>query len=542
MIDIKTERSVYDEALLSERLSSPHTPTVWWRTEVAPSLLVKAARFAPLFVVGSVILAAARAMLSGNSWMIYFEDDFYYYLKIAQHLAHGSGSTFNGIVATNGYHPLWLLLLTAFSRFSSDPRAIFLFVATMTMISTVATFALARIVLARAGMGYVLRQMLASYVAIYALHVFYTGMEVILAVPLVFLAIVIAGRREYWQAGFWPACSLGLVVSAMVSARLDLMLFAGLLLVGALANSGIRRSLTAKQLAGIALGLAPLALYFMVNHFEFGIWLPVSGMAKQMKFNHWPTLRPWLTPYSPNVNNRLNQLPIHLAILCLPLVWKRLSATERVIFPAALLFPFVYVFFLSCISDWQLWLWYLYPLRAALCVSFAIFWKWPPTGRILRTNAMAVAVLIVLAGEFVSSKWWTDVQPALHDAAVDIQGFARTHPGTYAMGDRSGMVAYLIPYPVVQTEGLVMDREYLERMRRQEPLLPALAAMHVRYYVGTSWVPYTGCFHAVEPFQAGKTSAHMEGDLCSQPVGSFQHENFRTRIFDLEKEPGTIVR
>lgn len=38
-------------------------------------------------------------------------DDGYYYLKIAQSIAHSMGSTFDGVNPTNGYHPLWLLSL-----------------------------------------------------------------------------------------------------------------------------------------------------------------------------------------------------------------------------------------------------------------------------------------------------------------------------------------------------------------------------------------------------------------------------------------------
>ena len=34
-------------------------------------------------------------------------DDAYYYFQIAREIAHGHGSTFNGIDLTNGYHPLW---------------------------------------------------------------------------------------------------------------------------------------------------------------------------------------------------------------------------------------------------------------------------------------------------------------------------------------------------------------------------------------------------------------------------------------------------
>src|SRR5687768_10682139 len=40
-----------------------------------------------------------------------FMDDFYYYALIARSLADGDGSTFTGVVETNGYQPLWQFLL-----------------------------------------------------------------------------------------------------------------------------------------------------------------------------------------------------------------------------------------------------------------------------------------------------------------------------------------------------------------------------------------------------------------------------------------------
>jgi hypothetical protein len=39
-------------------------------------------------------------------------DDAYYYFTIARNLAAGLGSTFDGLAPTNGYHPLFLLLVT----------------------------------------------------------------------------------------------------------------------------------------------------------------------------------------------------------------------------------------------------------------------------------------------------------------------------------------------------------------------------------------------------------------------------------------------
>ena len=37
-------------------------------------------------------------------------DDAFYYFQIGHELAHGHGSTFNGLDHTNGYHPLWQLI------------------------------------------------------------------------------------------------------------------------------------------------------------------------------------------------------------------------------------------------------------------------------------------------------------------------------------------------------------------------------------------------------------------------------------------------
>jgi len=38
-------------------------------------------------------------------------DDAYYYFTIARNIAHGLGPTFDTLTPTNGFHPLWLLML-----------------------------------------------------------------------------------------------------------------------------------------------------------------------------------------------------------------------------------------------------------------------------------------------------------------------------------------------------------------------------------------------------------------------------------------------
>lgn len=52
--------------------------------------------------------------------MLNVPDDTFHYLKIAQNIAAGYGSTFDGFHPTNGYHPLWMGLLIPLFRALPD--------------------------------------------------------------------------------------------------------------------------------------------------------------------------------------------------------------------------------------------------------------------------------------------------------------------------------------------------------------------------------------------------------------------------------------
>ena len=188
---------------------------------------------------------------------------------------------------------------------------------------------------------------------------------------------------------------------------------------------------------------------------------------------------------------------------------------------------------LSIRSDWQLWGWYLYPFRTALAISFALFVTLPGLRQLLSNRVVATLLVLIVLLDLHSVVWRTAGRETIYGAALDIQRFASTHPGTYAMGDRSGMPAWLIPDPIVQTEGLVMDRSFLEQIRTAQPLLPTLARYNTRYYIGTAQQPLSGCFHAAEPWQAGPASPHMQADLCQPPLATFHYGDWYTFVFDL---------
>jgi hypothetical protein len=124
----------------------------------------------------------------------------------------------------------------------------------------------------------------------------------------------------------------------------------------------------------------------------------------------------------------------------------------------------------------------------------------------------------------------------MYQTAIFVKQFSATHPGIYAMGDRAGMVSYLLPYPLVQTEGLVMDRDFLDLIKRRTPLREVLDKYGVRYYISIATKPYTGCYEASEPFEAGPQSPHMLAEFCEQPVTEFTDtDGIKTLIFRLDE-------
>jgi hypothetical protein len=86
---------------------------------------------APAYAAGAWAVAAATALAIGapavglgpEALADRFHDDAFYYFTIARHLSAGEGFTFDGIHATNGFHPLWLCLLVPIFRVVPGPFA-----------------------------------------------------------------------------------------------------------------------------------------------------------------------------------------------------------------------------------------------------------------------------------------------------------------------------------------------------------------------------------------------------------------------------------
>lgn len=165
-----------------------------------------------------------------NRWFI--RDDAYYYFKVAQNIAEGHGSTFDGINPTNGYHPLWLLLcipIFALARFDLilPLRILLLVQAALSAATGILLYRLTAHVLSRP-VGVVIA--LAWVTNSYLHETMYTvGLETGLAAFFVTLLLYLIFQQEQ-RRGQRPPSTNEIVLIAIVAvltllSRLDLIFF-----------------------------------------------------------------------------------------------------------------------------------------------------------------------------------------------------------------------------------------------------------------------------------------------------------------------------
>lgn len=482
-----------------------------------------------------------------NALPAFYSDDFFYYLKVAESIVTRHLSTFDGSTPTNGYHPLWMVTLVGLLMFFNG-KAFFLALGVFTTSAVMALFFLTRTLCQIYKASPPVSTLTSLLVCLWAEKLMKTGMEIIIAIPLLFAVAIYVSRAEFrWATR--QCLMYGFLSSMAILARLDVALFFVLLLsfqVLAARRDGLAQWL--RRGALFAAGGFVLPVYLGINYLCFGALTPISSAAKHLKPGIAPSLIPAVTLVrgmlpAEHYGSWLFVFPLFISFLGLLFLIDQLSSRQGSFTPlmtASLLFPFFHLGALSMLSDWPLWPWYFYPLALSCTFSMVLL---AGTSTLRRTFALypwvqsvtAMLLLTGMAGRIV----YRAIHPtagfnSTYEAALNIVAFDKDHHGKYAMGDRAGTVGYLLPDPLVQLEGLVMDKAYLNNVRARRDLIEVLREYHVNYYVSTNPEPTGSCYRFVEPSKAGPYSPKMQGQLCEEPLMEVVHDGLTTAIFNLQ--------
>lgn len=229
--------------------------------------------------------AALWLMISGvSAYIVAFPvsmiaEDTYFYFQLAANVVAGQGVTFHGYTPTNGFHPLWFLVVTGLQSLARDRVLLPHLAMAMVALLAIASFWLAPAAARRLGLRH-------SHLGL-ALLVPYTlftqiGSESALVVPLVALATwAFAGFDEKGEDGDFALLHLALALSVL--ARLDTVFVAALLGLSSLHVALRRRGFAAT----IRLSLVPAVAYVLLlggyllwNWSTTGHLVPISGALK----------------------------------------------------------------------------------------------------------------------------------------------------------------------------------------------------------------------------------------------------------------------
>lgn len=468
------------------------------------------------FFVSAASLCFAR-FRSGLSPLAAYDDDFFYYLRAAINFSHTGRSTFDGIHLTNGYHPLWFVLIAGLVRVFPPPR-FFVALQTVEFLLASGTFLLLRRIFRTCTGQRFLADSVAVFVSIFAAALARGGMEIGLFFPLISGALMFRLRSNFsWDKR--SAVLYGFLLSLVVLSRLDSFLLVILLLVTELRFDSFQSQTKAASVASFLGGGLLLPVYLFSNQFWFHVWMPISGQAKQLRWHHWPALRPFASVFlRPSLPLQILIITsITLTLLSIAFSRHKCEPKDRRRYAEAILcFPFVHLLTLSILSDWDVWPWYYYPFVLSVAAAAMLLLPQLEHGTVRHVQwlcwpALGAALTLGLVTAQPSSTAKRAYQENLQLAAYIYQ-----HPGVYAMGDDSGMLSYLSSSPIVQTEGLMEDERFLQLIRQGGLLSHALRTYGATYYITGETIHSAPCFAVDEPAQAGLDSPRLHGSVCNR--------------------------
>jgi len=487
--------------------------------------LVAVALLLLLFSIGVYLISAYNP----HVWVDLIVDDAYYYLGIARNLTLGMGSTYLLPTQTNGYQPLWMLILVSTSKtFGVSDRALLLQIFSLSFF-----FVLLFAFLSKKYYGFFFPAIALSFA--YPIISLY-GMETTLLPPL----IVMFFSSRNWQArGIWS--------SLMFLARLDALA----LVIVRDAYVYLRDHKIDFKHYLIVLPVA--GLYCLVNYYYFDVPFPVSGLAKSIGNLRGENIYPFLSYLSES-----RSVAMFIPILCIIFIRKQtyhFRYKEEIV--SCSLAILVCATYYSINSGWPVWEWYYWPVLMLLfyfTLEIINFYNTSASrrsflkddeplgksgeifgartchvnnslktgyGRYINSDILLLLmVIITLTGVFypssydVSRRFKLFLKPENrltswgkrnYELAENIKRSDLPKNTMFAMGDRAGSFGFFLgpSYKFMQTEGIVASTEYYRSMAINKTL-EFLDNLPIDYFVVErgGYLEQGNIIGIVEPIQA----------------------------------------
>jgi hypothetical protein len=485
-----------------------------------------------LALAPTVVLLVYWASVGRIERVSMLEDDAFYYFGVARNIGEGHGSTFAGAIMTNGYHPLWLLVLVPVTWVARSADILVLAVLVVHGVLWAASVREAFRIGRAAGSWHGAAAGIAVYsvLAVMTGHLAFNGMEsaLVLYLFLVLMRLGLTGGRD---RGLRGDLRMGIVLALICLTRLDAA-FGAIPVALVLLVDG-RPSWRLMFRRAVALG-APtavaLGVYLAINEVVFGTATPVSGQTKALGApgdnidQLWGFLQ--LGQYE---GRRLWLGAVGLAIVALAAVTRRWQATRPLGRLMAMTLALVVgqailvTYLVLSTSFMASFAWYHFQVALFAFGGTVLLASWSVArvGAPARLVCLGLAGLVVVASVAEAVVKYREPKREAAFAAADFVDAELPEDAMIAMGDRAGYFGYLAERPLLHLEGLVADADFLHQVERGDAL-ERMNEEDVDYYVTNArmGVPILmdgrRCWRFVEPpYTFGPT---FEVTVCGEDL------------------------
>ncbi len=214
--------------------------------------------------------------------IVYFlPDDASYYFKIAENLYNGFGFSFDTFNTTNGFHPLWQILIIPFFAFINEPEI---------LVRTILVFqclilTITGLLLIKVANKFFTSEIVLLLIVFYVYYVFsksVNGMEsAVLVFTISFFIFYFINNYSLEVISLKEDYLLGILISLILLSRLDMIFLVITLPVFLIIVSKLKKIDLLKRLFIIFLGFLSLFIpYIAFNFLSEGKLTPISGALK----------------------------------------------------------------------------------------------------------------------------------------------------------------------------------------------------------------------------------------------------------------------
>lgn len=463
-------------------------------------------------------------ILFGSDVIAPYTDDFYYYLVTAKNFIELGFPTFDTINLTNGFQPLWFLVITLLTYILGDGvifnTAIFLVIGSLSLL----VFFESKKYLIKQGYSEEASLFIGSLISFLTLFFSKGGMEIALVNYFIILSLSFLDKN--------PLIFCAFLFLTLLS-RLDSIWIITLLLIYYVIIN------YKKNLYGLILFPLLTLFYIFFNLLIFGSFIPDSGAAKSLNkiltFNTETFDFLFIQDsYGYNFISILFLLNV-ASILLLFFKVKR----ESYIFIFSII-----IFFIthSLRSPWKLWDWHFYYF--SFSTPFILYEFLKIIKNHFRYFYYCTGIFFVVTFSFLLFKDYNLSNDHSLNLSKKISNYYKTNNNynIFAMGDMAGKVSFLLKKPVIQLEGLVSGNIIIEMIDKQKSLCDIFKKFNVDIYLTNTVVKNDLNYEVYEPTQAGKNGKKVSAFIKGEPEQIFNSESLIIYSFNFKKNNLCISR